>query len=40
MSITKMRLSNKDICKVTFTLPSYLAETAYVHSSNPDLLFS
>jgi 1,4-alpha-glucan branching enzyme len=23
-----MRLSNKDICKVTFTLPSHLAETA------------
>lgn len=28
MSITKMRLSNKDVCKVTFTAPSHISETA------------
>lgn len=28
MSITKMRLSNKDVCKVTFTAPSNISEFA------------
>lgn len=28
MSIIKMRLSNRDVCKVTFTAPSHISETA------------
>lgn len=28
MSITKMRLSDKNVCKVTFTVPSNISETA------------